>query len=208
MEAKRTLEPGEVFVPFVPDRAHAPMATHVRSTLIASSVASLRARGLFDAYRANLAPALRDELPATIAGLWAPIERGLAHYDACDRLRLPVAELLTIGESVGARSTQSALSLAAKLAAGGGATPWTVIAQSRRLWERMFQGSSVGVMKIGPKEARMEMIAWPLARIAYNRISYRGILTSMIKPFCTQVYVSEVPQLCTSFTAGYRIAWA
>jgi hypothetical protein len=209
MQAKPTrVEPGEVIVPFVPDRARAPIATHIRSTMITSSVASLRGRGLFDAYRANLEPLLRDEIPSTVAGFWLPLAKGIAHYEACDRLGLPAADLLEMGANVGARNTKSALSLATKLAAGGGATPWTVLMQSRRLWERAFQGSSIGAFKLGPKEARLEMIAWPLARIEYNRISFRGILRSLLQPFCAQVYVHELTPLCTPLSVAYRVAWA
>jgi hypothetical protein len=198
----------ESIVPHFPDRAHAKLATHIRSTMITSSVVTLRARGFFDAYRENLAPALRDVLPATVAGTWLPIERGIEHYEACDRLRLPTADLIAIGQSVGTRNTQSALSLAARLAARSGVTPWNILAQSRRLWDRAFQGSSIGVFKLGPKEARMEMIAWPLARIEYNRVSFRGIVRSLLRPFCTQAYVTEVSALHTPLAVGYRIAWA
>ncbi|MGO8994793.1 MAG: hypothetical protein ACLQVI_15865 [Polyangiaceae bacterium] len=210
MQSKTTTRAnqGEVIVPFVPDRAHAPMATHIRSTMLTSSVASLRARGLFDAYRANLDPADRDELPATVAGFWLPIAKGIAHYEACDRLRLPAGDLVEIGANVGARSTQSALSLATRLAAGSGVTPWTILTQSQRLWDRAFKGAGLGVFKLGPKEARVELVAWPLARIEYNRVSFRGILRAIFQPFCTQMYVNEVTSLCTPLTVGYRVAWA
>ncbi len=202
------METGEVILPFVPDRLYAPIATHIRSTMVTSSVASLKARGFYEAYVANLPADLRVEIPATVAGFWLPIDKGIVHYEACDRLRLPVADLLEIGASVGDRSTKSALSLVTKLAAGSGATPWTILSNARRLWERAFQGSSIGAFKLGPKEARLEMIGWPLARIEYNRVSMRGILRSLFSPFCTRVYVTELMPLCTPLTVGYRIAWA
>jgi hypothetical protein len=104
--------------------------------------------------------------------------------------------------------TKSALSLAVKLAAGSGVTPWTVLSQARRLWERSFQGSSLAVFKLGPKEARMEIIAWPLAHLEYNRISFRGILRSIVGPFCTRAYTYDIPSLCTATTVAHRIAWA
>jgi hypothetical protein len=208
MQAKTTREQGEVLVPFEPSRALAPIATHIRSTMITSSVASLRARGLFEEYRSHLPPELRDEIPATVAGSWLPMETGIQHYSACNALRLSVPELLSIGESVGDRSTKSALSLVTKLAAGSGVTPWTVFTNSRRLWERAFQGSSISVVKLGPKEARFEIIAWPLAGIEYNRVSFRGILRSMLQPFCIQAYVHELTPLCTPMSASYRAAWA
>jgi len=209
MQEKRAREEsGEPFLPFVPDRARAPIATHLRSTMIATSVAALRARGHFDAYRAELDPALRDELPATVAGLWLPMSRGIAHYEACDRLHLPSAVLLDIGADAGSRVAKSALSMVARLAANSGVTPWTIFVQSHRIWDRMFKGSSVGIFKLGPKECRFEVIAWPLASIEYNRVSFRGILRSLLQPFCTQIYVNELTQLGTPLSVAYRVAWA
>jgi hypothetical protein len=95
-----------------------------------------------------------------------------------------------------------------KLAAGTGVTPWTVFAQARRFWDRAFQGSGVSVSKLGPKEARMEIVGWPLARIEYTRVSFRGILVSLTRRFCTRVYVTEVAAMCTDTSAAYRAAWA
>jgi hypothetical protein len=202
------VEVGEVIAPFSHDRARVPPVTHIRSTLIASSVDALRSRGLFDAYRSHLDPAHRQELPDTVAGFWLPIAQGVAHYEACDRLRLSTAELLEIGENVTDRVRKSALSLAVKLAVGSGVTPWTIYGNSRRLWERIFKGGSLGAFKLGPKEARLEIVGWPLGRIEYNRVSFRGILRGLTLPFCTQAYVYEVTSLCTATTSGYRIAWA
>jgi hypothetical protein len=199
---------GEVVVPFSHEKSKVPFATHARSTMIASSIATLRSRGHLDRYRAHLDPVLRDALPATVAGHWLPMSDAVAHYEACDRLGLAHAELLEIGESVGDRMTKSALSLAVKLAAGSGVTPWTVLSQARRLWERAFQGSSLGVFKLGPKEARMEIIAWPLAHLEYNRVSFRGVLRSIVGPFCTRAYAYDVPSLFTATTMAHRIAWA
>jgi hypothetical protein len=54
----------------------------------------------------------------------------------------------------------------------------------------------------------MEIVQWPLARIDYNRISLRGILLGLVRPFCTKVYITEVTALCTPTTVAYRIAWA
>jgi hypothetical protein len=209
MTAKvRPADIGEVVVPFSHERSKVPLATHLRSTMLASSIATLRSRGHLDRYRAHLDPALREELPTTVAGHWLPISHGIAHYEACDRLGLSHAELLQIGESVGDRMTKSSLSLAVKLAAGSGVTPWTVLSQARRLWERSFRGSSLAVFKLGPKEARVEIVAWPIAHIDYNRVSFCGILRSIVGPFCTRAYTYEIPSLCTATTVGHRIAWA
>jgi hypothetical protein len=102
---------------------------------------------------------------------------------------------------------KSPLSVAMKLAKESGVSPWTMFAQSQRVWERSFRGSAIGVFKLGPKEACVEIVAWPLARLEYNRVSVRGILAGLAQPFCTRVYVNEVASLCTATSCGYRVAW-
>ena len=67
---------------------------------------------------ANTSPACRggaehrEILPGTVAGFWLPMHLGVAHYEACDQLRLSNADLLAMGEGVGRQSQESALSLA------------------------------------------------------------------------------------------------
>ena len=202
------LDSSEAIVPFPCARADVPTATHIRSTVIASSLSALKERGHYDAYLAQLGPAHRDEILASVAGVWLPIATGVAHYEACDRLRLPASELVALGGHAGDRTMKSPLSVAVKLAKETGVSPWSMFAQARRFWERSFQGSAMGVFKLGPKEARVEIVAWPLSRIEYNRVSMRGILGSLAQPFCARVYVSELAAIASPTTCGFRVAWA
>jgi hypothetical protein len=205
MSRASTAEP---IVPLPADRSAVSRATHLRSTIISSSIAALRELGFYEAYVAQLDAQARDEVLSIVPGVWVPMALGFVHYTACDRLRLPVSDLLALGSHAGERVMRSPLSVAMTLAKESGVTPWTMFAQSQRLWERSFQGSAIGVFKLGPKEARAEIVGWPLARIEYNRVSVRGILAGLAQPFCTRVYVSEVTPLCTTSTCGYRVAWA
>ncbi len=184
------------------------MATHIRGTVIASSIAALRQHGVYDAYVEQLDRADRGPILESVPGLWLPIATGVAHYEACDRLRLPTTQLIEIGGHAGTRAMRSPLGVAMKLAKEGGATPWSMLSLSRRFWERSFRGSAIGVFRLGPKEARVELVAWPLARIEYNRVSLRSILQSLAAPFCTRVHVNEVAKLCTPTTCGYKVSWA
>jgi hypothetical protein len=36
----------------------------------------------------------------------------------------------------------------------------------------------------------------------------RGVVCGMLEMFCTRVYMTDMPRLCTATTLGYRIAWA
>src|SRR5690349_21822232 len=76
----------QVIVPFPPTIE---AVRHVRSTLILSSLAVLRERGLQGAYLAELPLAYHGAILEAVAGAWMPIDVGLAHYVACDALGLP-----------------------------------------------------------------------------------------------------------------------
>jgi hypothetical protein len=60
----------------------------------------------------------------------------------------------------------------------------------------------------GGKEARVEIVGWPCARIAYCRVAMRGLLVGQTELFCTKAYASEVTSLCTATSLAYRVAWA
>ena len=97
--------------------------SHVRATLLASSMQTLRSRGLYDRYAALLDPAHRDAVLNSVALEWLPVERAFAHYAACDHLQLSADEQVAMGRDVSLRTQGSALGMLAKLARGVGVTP-------------------------------------------------------------------------------------
>jgi hypothetical protein len=199
----------EDFLPFpAPTKAQVPLATQFRSTWLTSSLRALREHRRFDEYMALLPPHHRPAVTDSVAGVWLPIEVAMAHYDACDALHFSPAELFAIGREVHTTAQASVLGTLTKLAVGAGATPWTAMGQYQRLWDRVWVGGGVGVFKLGPKEARVEIVGWPCSRYTYIRHAMRGVMAGMLELFCTKAYVSEVPRLCTSTTLAFRCAWA
>ena len=87
-------------------------------------------------------------------------------------------------------------------------TPWTAFSQFNRLWDRVWIGGGVGVFKLGPKEARLEIVGWPCSRSTYIRHAMRGVVVGMLEMFCTKAYVKDLPRYCSATTLGYRAAWA
>ncbi len=197
----------ELFTPFRPSREGAPALDSVRSTLIGSSVLSLRGRGLEARYLALLDPRHRDAILYTPAGIWLPIEVALAHYAACDRLELPAHDILAIGSDVAKVTQKSVLASVLRIAKEVGATPWTLYANCDKYWARIFHGSAVGIYKLGPKEARVEIVACGLCASAYWRTGLRGLLGAVSEPFAQKVYVRVLAALATSTTCGYRVSW-
>ena len=181
--------------------------TEFRGTWLTTSVRALGKRGLMDRYTSFLAPADRDLILYCDAVSWIPADLVVRHYEACDRLQLSVGELLAIGSEVTERVHGPSLALGRSIATASGVTPWTILGRVDKLWRRVMQGGGVAVAKVGPKEARVELLGFPVAHIHYNRIATRGIIRALVGVLCSRVWVHEVQSLCTRTTLGYRAQW-
>jgi hypothetical protein len=201
--------PEEVHLPFpAPTKDLVPLATQFRSTWLTSSVRAIKDRGRWDEYLSYLPGQHHQAIEDTVAGTWLPSEVAVAHYEACDKLHFTQLELIAIGRDVHDHANASVLSLLVKLAGGAGVTPWNAFSQFNRLWSRVWVGGGVGVFRLGPKEARMEIVGWACSRSTYIRHAFRGVTVAMLEMFCTKAYVQDLPAYCTASTLGYRCAWA
>ena len=199
----------EVVHPFPSPATTTTRVTEFKSTLLVSSLQSLRERELFTRYRTFVPEADAESILGAVAGVWLPIEVGVAHYAAAEHLGLSYQEIAKGGAVVGEKIQLTLLGTVARLAQTGGVTPWTVLASFQRLFERIFRGGGgTRVIKLGPKEARIEIVGLCLAASPYFRAGFQGMIKSGGELFCTRAYVSEVPRLTTGMTIGYRCAWA
>lgn len=170
-----------------------PQVTAIRGTVIASSQQILRDAGLFERYAAELRGELRDQVLYTIALSWVPIEVAGAHYAACDALGLDDAQLGKIGELVAARSADTFLGTILRTARKGGLdAPWLAMRALPRLWERIFIGGRVKVLRVGPKDAVLEFHGLPLAQYHYYRVGYCGYFHGLANMFVRNAHVQLV----------------
>ena len=153
--------------------------THVRSTLIQSSLKQLKASGHFDEYERRLPQAQRAEILDSVAPTWLSIEVAMAHYQACDELQLSTAELTRLGEAVGKLINNVLISVLARAAKAAGITPWQFYGQLGRVWSRAFQGGAVGLKRVGETESLIEIRGLPLCRFEYFRFGCAGVFTSI-----------------------------
>lgn len=196
----------EVIVPFDEGKDH--LATHLRSTLLTTSLQSLRAHGYYDRYAALLPAQDRDAVLTSVAGVWLPMAVGVAHYKACDALGLAAAEQFAIGREVGDRVQGTLLGLVVRTAKTAGLSPWAGLSNCTRLYLRLFQGGSVRLVKLGPKEARLELVNNPLAASQHYRNGFRGVAVAGAELFCQKVYGTEMPKMTTPTGFALRLAWA
>ena len=201
------MTPGEEILPFPAARPElVPPVTQVRGTWIAASLRALGQQGLKDAYLAKLAPEHAPTIANAAYKDWLPADVLVAHYAACDALKLPSFQLTAMGAEATRFAQGSVVGMVAKLAGSADLTPWTMLPQLQRLWDRALVGGGLAVTKLGPKEARVEVVGFPVCRFRHCRIGMRGVLTGMIEIFCTKAHVSELPEW-TESSGAMKIAW-
>jgi hypothetical protein len=198
----------EVYLPFPAPIGSLHDVDKVRGTLLASSLQAIRERGLFERYMAALPREYHAPILESIAGTWLPLEVAMAHYRAIDTLLIPPNEVFEIGRGVANKVQGSVLATLARMATRSGVTPWLPLSNLHRLWGRLFEGGGVGVYKLGPKEARCDIVKCPLATFAYFRGAFRGLAAAGFELFCNRCYVTEMSRLGDAKTIVFRIAWA
>jgi hypothetical protein len=167
--------------------------THIRSTLLMSSQATLRSEMLFDRYWQALGSDVREELTQLGAPSWMPLRVGLAHYQACDELALSDEQVVAMCERVSASREGTFLGVAMNLARGAGVTPHTMAAHAPRIWTRAFMGGAIRGTQLGPKDLRVDIERWPFARIPYCRHAVRGLCLGLAKLVVRTAYAKPLP---------------
>ena len=179
----------EVILPFPAPRERLAVATEIRSTLIASSLQALKARGHWERYSEMLPEEHRDTIVHCIAGEWFPLAVGFAHYETCDRLGLSTEQQREIGEDVSRRIHETFLGVVLQMAKGVGVTPWTIVPKGNQIYARIIRGGGIQVTKLGPKDASIEVAKLPLLEIPYFRTATCGIYQVAIGMFAKRAHI-------------------
>jgi hypothetical protein len=166
-----------------------PRVTHVRSTLLSSSVQTLRELGHFERYVASLPADTRDTILLTLAATWLPVAVADVHYAACDALRLSDADMIQVGSAVAKRFMGTFLQTLVRSSRTVGGSPWLPMKQYGRLWSRIWQGGSVCITEEGPKDAIIESRGFKVASNAYFSTAYVGVIRGTALMFAETVYV-------------------
>jgi hypothetical protein len=207
-ENHQVSEAEEVVAPFRIARELVRPTTAFKSTWLTASLDTLRSRGHFDRYLERLPVEHHEPVLGSIAGVWLPVEVCIAHYRACDALALTVAEQIMIGRGVLQRLQRTIFSLAFRVAREAGVTPWNILKTFPNEFDRQWRGGACGIFKLGPKDARFEMIGFPVAAIPYARTALRGMVMGLAELVCTKCYVHDIRERCDDMTIAYRVAWA
>ena len=102
-----------------------PLATHLRGTVLASSLSAIEGLGMRDDYFATLAPEHHDAIRGLVVNDWIPMALALAHYGALETMGLAGEVARDNGRKVADRVQKSYLATLVR-ALGVGITPWSV----------------------------------------------------------------------------------
>jgi hypothetical protein len=198
--------PAQVAV-ILPFPEHFKPVERARSTIIRGSIASLKGAGQFERYLPLLTGPYRENVLGAPAGTWLALDVALAHYRACDLLALSEDEAAKIGRAVFERVGATLFGTALRLGKSAGVTPWTVLEHLQRFWERGYDGGAVRVMRLGPKEARIDMARCALANNAFYRHAIVGLVGGVVELFCRRAFIT-VPHAIREVDAmSLRVQW-
>lgn len=197
-----------MILPFRRTGERVPSVRRVRSTLVVASLQAIKRRGLFETYLTHLPAIHHGDILSCIAGTWLPLSFATAHYEAIDALGLTDEQVTEMGIDVSRQAQQSYMATVAKLATSAGVTPWTAIKQFQRMWDWTMDGGDVAVFKEGPKDARVEVVGFPLLRIRYLRLGFRYYMVALCRLFSSSCYANENVRGSGPTWVSIRIAWA
>lgn len=183
-------------------------ATHVRGTMIASSLRAMRARELEEAYHAALHPDFRDAIEHLEAQSWVPMPVGIAHYAAMDAIITVAAEQVRIGEEVGSRVHGAFLQTIVKSvrAVAGDVVPLAAT-KLPIVFDRLIRGGATRVVQLGDDELSIELHGLPLARFAYVTNGMLGLLRVAFGLVAGQVDLWSCEQPYGEHCVAYRLRW-
>jgi len=184
-----------------------PPTRHVRSTLMQGGIASMKGGGVYERYVATVAPAVREEIEAAVAAMWIPVPTALAHYLACDSMGLSSESAAQLGRGTFERTKGMLLGTAIGIAKGAGVTPWSLAPHLQRAWFRGLDGGGLQVVKAGPKEMRVDIVACPILKSHYFRGALRGLCGGLFELVSQKVYVHEVPGGGPDTAIALRVQW-
>lgn len=172
-----------------------------------SSLLTMRAHGDYDRYLASLTPAFRELIVSLVPSQWLPIDVAHDHYRACWALGLSRREIAERGMVVTKHIHNVVLALGVRMAKEAGVTPWAVFARLDKLWERIWRGGSVSVIKQGPKDALIEVVQFSCAREPYCRAAMPSVVASVMEMFCRRAYVTDVSPEDSPYEIRLHAAW-
>jgi hypothetical protein len=164
----------------------------VRNLVIQSSLAMLEEEGHYQRYLKLIDPSKLEELKSSFAPGWTPIELAHVHYQACEDLGLSQAEIERLGQRIGDKLHETTLVHAAKRNPDADFNLWEAAHALYRTYARTYEGGSLQVVKLGPKDKLLEFKQFALSRHRYYRIAQLHGIGSAYQSFGVRMETMKI----------------
>jgi|SoiMethySBSTD1v2_1073268.scaffolds.fasta_scaffold02406_21 hypothetical protein len=206
VRALESLQRGEILIPH--EEEYQPVMA-VRNTLLQASLSELRDAGYYERYARNIDPAILRELSSNLAPSWVSIDLADAHYQACDEMSLSTEELHGLGQAVGVRVRQTSIVVADNRTSNAPVDVWTIIGHLHRVWKRVYQGGSVQITRLGPRDELIELRGHTLYRHAYYRFASLAAITAAHEAVGARIELNRIVRYdVMTHEIVYHLAWA
>ena len=168
------------------------MATHIRGTMLASSLAVVREEGFEQKYFALLPAQYHTAVHGLVAQDWLSMELAIAHYAAMDRMFPTMAQQLENGRRAAQRAQVGYIQAVVRtlrltgtidLAAGLKRVP-DVIA-------RIVRGGSCNVYLVARKDGRIELNGYPFLASRYVHNGWQGMFEASFSMLSRRIFVRQ-----------------
>lgn len=179
----------------------------VRNMVIQSSLAMLEEEGYYERYLELIDPKKLEEL-RTIAPGWTPIALAHAHYQACDDLGLTQDEIARLGQRIGQKLHETTLVHSGKRKPGVDFDLWEATGALYRTYARTYEGGTLQVVKLGPKDKLLELKGFSLSRHRYYRIAQLHGIASAYQSFGVRLETVKIVNYNpTADELTFRFTW-
>mgnify|MGYP003429131795 FL=1 len=83
-----------------------------------------------------------------------------------------------------------------------------VIGRCPTLMSRLVKGGACAVYKLGPKDARIELHGVPIARYAYVRAGWAGMIEGTLSMVARGVTVRDRSRINSDTIAAFGVSWS
>jgi hypothetical protein len=184
------------------------VATHIRGALVINSLTTLRSANRLDDYFACLPTRHHGDVNAVTVQSWVPMDLALVHYAALGDVFVDVAEQIKNGRLAAERTQNVHLRTVLRvLSATGTFDVWDGLARIPSFVARSFQGGQFIVRRIGPKDARLEFVGFPLFRVSYMHNSFPGTYQAALELVSPRIFVRQDLSFRTESSMALLVSW-
>jgi hypothetical protein len=168
------------------------VATEVRGSLLASSLAVVRLRGRETAYFGALPPSQHQAIQELVAQAWLPVELAVAHYRALDHAFPQADEQRENGVLVAERTQNAYVETVVRgLKAAGALNMTTALQRVPAGIARTVRGGVCQVHSTGLKDARVELSGFPFLAVRYTHNAWQGMFESSLGIVSRKLFIRQ-----------------